>query len=171
MMPECVQITSASREAPTANHLMSSVTYREVPFVPIIASTNMTPECIQITSASREAPTANPLMSSVTYREAPIVPIIASTVMTPECVQTTSAPLLPYDLAVAYAAIKVTAKKPTKKKYKPVALKVRPVLTDLPDKFRIIRNITGDPLMSLSVAMREPTKTNASALGSSITKN
>jgi Integrase zinc binding domain/RNase H-like domain found in reverse transcriptase len=34
----------------------------------------------------------------------------------------------------------------TKKKYKPVALKVRPVIADLPDRFRIIRNITGDPL-------------------------
>jgi hypothetical protein len=34
----------------------------------------------------------------------------------------------------------------TKKKYKPVALKVRPVITNLPDRFRIIRNIIGDPL-------------------------
>ena len=32
------------------------------------------------------------------------------------------------------------------KKYKPVALKVRPVLGELDDKFRIKRNITGDPL-------------------------
>lgn len=37
----------------------------------------------------------------------------------------------------------------TKKKYKPVALKVRPVLGELPAKFRIIRNITGDPLEKL----------------------
>ena len=156
MTPECVQITSASREAPAANPLMSSVTYHEVLFVPIIASTNMTPECVQITSASHEAPAANPLMSSVTYREVPFVPIIALTNMTPECVQTTSAPLLPYDLAVAYATIKVTAKKPTKKKYKPVALKVRPVLTDLPDKFRIIRNITGDPLADIPILDPNP---------------
>jgi hypothetical protein len=34
----------------------------------------------------------------------------------------------------------------TKKKYKPIALKVRPVITNLPDRFRIIRNIIGDPL-------------------------
>jgi hypothetical protein len=34
----------------------------------------------------------------------------------------------------------------TKKKYKPVALKVRPVITNLPDWFCIIRNIIGDPL-------------------------
>lgn len=35
------------------------------------------------------------------------------------------------------------------KKYKPVALKVKPVLGELPDKFRIIRNITGDPLVGI----------------------
>lgn len=32
------------------------------------------------------------------------------------------------------------------KKYKPVALKVRPVLSDLPEKYRIKRKIVGDPL-------------------------
>jgi hypothetical protein len=35
------------------------------------------------------------------------------------------------------------------KKYKPVAKKVRPVLAELPDKFRIVRNITGDPLAGM----------------------
>ena len=34
----------------------------------------------------------------------------------------------------------------SKKKYKPVALKTRPVLGSLPDKFRIVRDIKGDPL-------------------------
>jgi hypothetical protein len=37
----------------------------------------------------------------------------------------------------------------TGKKYKPVALKVRPILGELPEKFRIIRNIIGDPLEHL----------------------
>ena len=37
----------------------------------------------------------------------------------------------------------------TKKKYKPVALKVKPVVSELPDKFRIVKNITGDPLEKL----------------------
>jgi Integrase zinc binding domain/RNase H-like domain found in reverse transcriptase len=36
-----------------------------------------------------------------------------------------------------------------KKKYKPVALKVKPVIGELPDKFRIIRQILGDPLKNL----------------------
>ena len=37
----------------------------------------------------------------------------------------------------------------TKKKYKPVAKKVRPVISEMPDKFRIVRNIVGDPLADL----------------------
>ena len=35
------------------------------------------------------------------------------------------------------------------RKYKPVAHKVRPVIADLPDKFRIVRNIIGDPLADM----------------------
>lgn len=35
------------------------------------------------------------------------------------------------------------------KKYKPVALKVRPVLGELPDRYRIKREIIGDPLAEL----------------------
>ena len=37
----------------------------------------------------------------------------------------------------------------TGKKYKPVALKVRPVETELPSRFRIVREIKGDPLAKL----------------------
>ena len=37
----------------------------------------------------------------------------------------------------------------TKKKYKPVALKTRPLLADLPEKFRIERKIIGDPLADM----------------------
>ena len=46
----------------------------------------------------------------------------------------------------------------TKKKYKPVAKKVRPVITDLPDHFRIVRNITGDPLASMPKLNPHPTQ-------------
>ncbi|ETW82044.1 hypothetical protein HETIRDRAFT_244306, partial [Heterobasidion irregulare TC 32-1] len=42
------------------------------------------------------------------------------------------------------------------RKYKPVALKVRPVLADLPDKFRIVRNIRGDPLADLPTLTPNP---------------
>ncbi|KDR81132.1 hypothetical protein GALMADRAFT_36968, partial [Galerina marginata CBS 339.88] len=44
----------------------------------------------------------------------------------------------------------------TKKKYKPVSQKVRPVYTELPQKFRIIRNITGDPLADLPTLNPNP---------------
>ena len=44
----------------------------------------------------------------------------------------------------------------TKKKYKPVALKVRPVIGELPERFRIIRNIIGDPLANLPVLNPNP---------------
>ena len=43
-----------------------------------------------------------------------------------------------------------------KKKYKPVAVKVKPVIGALPDKFRIIRNIIGDPLKDLPVLPIHP---------------
>jgi len=36
-----------------------------------------------------------------------------------------------------------------KKKYKPVAKKIQPVITDLPERFHIIHNIVGDPLTTL----------------------
>jgi hypothetical protein len=37
----------------------------------------------------------------------------------------------------------------TKKKYKPIAQKVRPVITDLPNRFRIVRNIIRNPLENM----------------------
>ena len=42
------------------------------------------------------------------------------------------------------------------KKYKPVAQKVRPVLADLPEKFRINRNIVGDPLADMPALSPTP---------------
>lgn len=45
-----------------------------------------------------------------------------------------------------------------KKKYKPVALKTKPVLADLPEKYRIVRNIKGDPLATLPVLTPNPPK-------------
>jgi hypothetical protein len=42
------------------------------------------------------------------------------------------------------------------KRYKPVARKVKPIIGALPDKFRIIRNITGDPLAKLPTLSPNP---------------
>ena len=44
----------------------------------------------------------------------------------------------------------------TKKKYKPVHLKTKPVISSLPDKFRIIRNIISDPLKDLPKLPTDP---------------
>jgi hypothetical protein len=43
-----------------------------------------------------------------------------------------------------------------RKKYKPVAKKIRPMLADLPERFRIIRNIIGDPLETLPILPTNP---------------
>ena len=42
------------------------------------------------------------------------------------------------------------------RKYKPVARKIRPVIADLPDKFRIVRNIVGDPLADMPLLFPNP---------------
>jgi hypothetical protein len=44
----------------------------------------------------------------------------------------------------------------TKKKYKPITLKVKPVIGELLDKFRIICNIIGDPLQDLPILPTKP---------------
>jgi hypothetical protein len=44
----------------------------------------------------------------------------------------------------------------TKKKYKPVAKKVHPVIGELPEKFRIECNIIGNPLNDLPVLNPKP---------------
>ena len=43
-----------------------------------------------------------------------------------------------------------------KKKYKPVALKVRPIMAELPERFRIVRNILGNPLDTLPSLPKHP---------------
>lgn len=65
--------------------------------------------------------------------------------------RTGSATLVP-----ASTAVPVKVKKVQKKKYKPVALKVKPVIGELPDKYRIIRNIIGDPLAALPILDPHP---------------
>jgi hypothetical protein len=43
-------------------------------------------------------------------------------------------------------------------KYKPVALKMRPLLQELPDKFRIKREIIGDSLVDMPKQSTKPPK-------------
>ncbi|KAI0351162.1 hypothetical protein OH77DRAFT_1383652, partial [Trametes cingulata] len=44
----------------------------------------------------------------------------------------------------------------SKKKYKPVAKKTKPVLAPLPDQFRIVRDIKGDPLADMPPLLTSP---------------
>ena len=44
----------------------------------------------------------------------------------------------------------------TKKKYKPVAQKVRGIIGEMPEKFRVIRNIVGDPLENMPILSPNP---------------
>ena len=44
-----------------------------------------------------------------------------------------------------------------KKKYKPVALKVRPIVGELPKEYRIVRNRIGDPLQGMPKLDPNPT--------------
>ena len=44
----------------------------------------------------------------------------------------------------------------TKKKYKPVSKKTRPIYGELPEKYRIVREITGDPLADLPALNPNP---------------
>ena len=68
------------------------------------------------------------------------IPSLASTYK-PSC------PSVPIDHIISPAVQQAMAGQ--KKKYKPVALKVRPVKTELPKQFRIVRNIVGDPLADM----------------------
>jgi hypothetical protein len=70
-----------------------------------------------------------------------------------------------YDTNIAHTVVKttkstdtktVTVHLSTKKKYKPVALKVKPHIRTLPDKFRIIQRIIGDLLKDLPTLPTNP---------------
>ena len=108
-------------------------------------STEKTRGCIpgSLTTASSEAPSLSAQLSSETSVEPSF---LVNKFLNIGAIQSAS----------AYAAIVPTAMKPTKKKYKAVVLKVRPVLAELPDKFCIIRNIIGDPLAGLPILDLNP---------------
>jgi len=52
---------------------------------------------------------------------------------------------------IAFANARAPAAIFAGKKYKPVALKIRPIETELPSRFWIIREIKGDPLQDLPI--------------------
>jgi hypothetical protein len=74
-----------------------------------------------------------------------IVPQNASMVFTP--METASSQSFPSYVTSIDSIYPMFA--PTKKKYKPIAQKVQPVITELPDQFHIIQNIVGGPLVDM----------------------
>ncbi|KAJ4465143.1 hypothetical protein J3R30DRAFT_3724440 [Lentinula aciculospora] len=60
--------------------------------------------------------------------------------------------LYPSEAAVDFEPVSVLAAR----KYKPVAKKVKPIIGELPQKFRIIREITGDPLKDMPKLSTHP---------------
>lgn len=112
----------------------------EAIFVPTHES-NMTlsaPSVPSSIAASQEAPFITTHKSNVTSS----APLVSSSNVSPP-----STGSITQD-STSSTAPKAT-KKMEKKKYKPVALKVKPIIGKLPDKFHIIRNIIGDLLKEL----------------------
>ena len=135
--PKSGSSSFSSREnIPIHHHAITTPTLERV-----LHSTQISTHVSSTITASSEAPPSRIHMSNVTLREF-LDPL---SVLAPS--RTGSVASVPTFTAT---------KKPTKKKYKPVALKVRPVLGELPDKFRIIRNIIGDPLKDLPILDPNP---------------
>ena len=61
-----------------------------------------------------------------------------------------------HDSSVNEKKIKGMASVYASKKYKPVALKIKPVYAELPEEYRIKRNITGDPLVGIPILKTSP---------------
>jgi hypothetical protein len=55
----------------------------------------------------------------------------------------------------------VTMQGVMQKKYKPVAKKIKPIVAELPGRYRIIREIQGDPLGNIPVLEKKSTKVSS----------
>jgi hypothetical protein len=75
-----------------------------------------------------------------------------NTVHTPADLTTSPSTTSPSDRLAPYTDLFLSAKK----KYKPIAKKVRPVIGELPEKFRIERRIIGNPLDDLPTLNPNP---------------
>ena len=85
----------------------------------------------------------------------PLSPVSSNFLVSPGCNATSLKPI--FDVSsTSSIPPPVDVFAAAKKKYKPVARKTRPLLSDLPEKFRIVRNITGDPLADLPTLNPNP---------------
>jgi hypothetical protein len=120
------------------------------PWLPLLGAKNRT-ELDLKTLASRLANTFIP--SNSHFIPEPGDPLISSS--SASQISSNSPSILP-QVSTFPTAIVPRKGVVTKKKYKPVALKVKPVIAKLPDKFRIVQNILGDPLADIPVLDPHP---------------
>ena len=181
--PSYSSLSSASYEASQVAPRMSSVTVREVanstiaslgmdkalaaPIGHLAASYEATRHRSPVSSdslaasyeASKSSHTNNPSLAAsseaIQLRPSPMQELSCTV---PEVSITDSAPtsMGSETWTAAYSAAVKSNRPPAKKKYKPVALKIRPVIGELPEKFRIIRTILGDPLAGLPTLNPNP---------------
>ena len=136
--PRYIQSTTANAYA-AANPRSPPSTY--------INTTALTPTSTPLTSFSDSNRIRSVVGSSVFARPTPT----PTPVPTPAIIRYTdkaSVPTLPDTDALLNLS--------GKKKYKPVARKIKPVIGELPDKFRIVRTIIGDPLADLPALPTNP---------------
>ena len=96
-------------------------------------------------------PSSTPLSFNVSTFPLSITSPLAPTFASPPPAHTTDLADLPTQTRTPLSTFAAT-----KKKYKPVARKVRPVTVELPERFRIVRNIKGDPLAELPTLPTHP---------------
>jgi hypothetical protein len=104
------------------------------------------------TTSYSDSPSGS-LSSLAAYSEANSVRSHMSSVTSPSVPPSDSSPFRTgSELSVPiYNTAPIAVKKKQKKKYKPVALKVRLVIGELQDRYRIVRNIVGNPLQDLPI--------------------
>jgi hypothetical protein len=90
-------------------------------------------------------------LSACDYPDTPSSTLYTA-IHTPADSTTSSSMTSPSDRLAPYTDLFLSAKK----KYKPVAKKVHPVIGELPEKFRIERKIIGNPLNNLPILNPNP---------------
>ena len=151
-----VPVSPVSKPSPISSFLSPDVPVS--PVSPIISesasSANPIPSFIPIWSLSKTKQQSYPLYHPsdwVTVVDLTPAPMYAMITEEPSSPPPTFTPILP---EIETTDINLQARK----KYKPVALKVKPIIGELPDKFRIVRKIIGDPLEHMPKLNPNPPK-------------
>ncbi|KAF8801226.1 hypothetical protein BYT27DRAFT_7115443, partial [Phlegmacium glaucopus] len=115
--------------------------------LPSIATSSSAPDETRTATAKTPENLLTLLSTRLIKPALPIPPSLSSTSFS-----FTDTPPSLIDKSIPPSAINLA----TTKKYKPVALKVKPVIGALPGEFRIVRTIKGDPLTNLPILNPKP---------------